>query len=565
MDTTMLRALKYAHDCIDGVIPSPRYVKKQCKEFIQIAEDKHKVYTLDKAKAEKIDKLLGLIVMAKGLKVGSTVKETLAGFQALLIIGSLCTVYRDNPQKRRYENVVLEIARKNGKTAIIAILFILLLFLEPRFSKFYSVAPDGSLSREVKNQIQEFVSSSSALCGEYNGKLKFKMLRDVIKCQLTDNEYIPLNYSTSRLDGKLPSVFLVDETGALPVAYPLEAMRSGQLTILNKLGFVISTKYPTQTNPFEDEVAYCKKVLDGTVDDETVFSLLYEPDETKNWADDDVILEHANPLALEVPQIWEDLLKKRKQAIEMPTRRENFLTKHCNIIYSGSDTESFCDVGTLKKCAVDKIDWRGRDVYVGFDLSMSVDNTAVAMCSYDKSSGKVYFKATGFIPSDKIDEKTKLEKVDYRRYIKEGLCIPCGDNVIDYSVIENHILNLEKTYGVNVVQVGFDPWNARSTAQKLEQSGLQLVEIKQHSSLLHPPTKWLSELIADERVEYVQDGLFELNVQNARCTYDTNMNRYVTKKKSSGKIDELVALINAMYLLQQNVILEPTTDWAMQF
>ena len=114
--------------------------------------------------------------------------------------------------------------------------------------------------------------------GKYNGNEKFRILRDKITCNLTSNEYTPLNYSTSRLDGRLPSVFLVDETGALPNSYALEAMRSGQLTILNKLGCVISTKYPTTQNPFEDEVAYCKKILDGVVEDDTVFALLYEPD-----------------------------------------------------------------------------------------------------------------------------------------------------------------------------------------------------------------------------------------------------------------------------------------------
>ena len=109
-------------------------------------------------------------------------------------------------------------------------------------------------------------------------------------------------------------MFLADEVGALPNPYALEAMRSGQLTILNKLGCVISTKYPRMKNPFEDEVAYAKKVLDDVTEDETVFALLYEPDDPTRWMDDDLILMHGNPLALEVPEIWEDLLQKRQQA-----------------------------------------------------------------------------------------------------------------------------------------------------------------------------------------------------------------------------------------------------------
>ncbi len=75
-------------------------------------------------------------------------------------------------------------------------------------------------------------------------------------------------------------------------------MRSGQLNILNKLGCIISTKYPTANNPFEDEVNYAKRILDGTQNDETVFSLLYEPENTDNWSFDDTILKTRKPSCL---------------------------------------------------------------------------------------------------------------------------------------------------------------------------------------------------------------------------------------------------------------------------
>lgn len=65
----------------------------------------------------------------------------------------------------------------------------------------------------------------------------------------------------------------------------------------------------------------------------------------------------------------------------------------------------------------------------------------------------------------------------------------CGDEVIDYSVVEQYALALEETFGVDVQQVGYDRWNALSTIQKLEAAGITCVEIKQHSSVLHMPTK----------------------------------------------------------------------------
>ena len=559
-------AYQYAQDVVKGNINAPKYVKLQCKEFLMIADDKLKKYCLNKERLETIEKLLSLMVMPKGLQAGRTIKDSLAGFQWLLIVAVLCTVYRDKPEKRRYERAVFEICRKNGKTFLIGVIFLLLFFLEPKLSKFYSVAPDGSLSREVKSAIHDIIISSPALAGKYNGKDKFKMLRDQITCNLTENDYFPLNYSTSRLDGKLPNVFLVDEAGALPNPYAIEAMASGQLTILNKLGFIISTKYPTIQNPFEDECDYAKRVLDGTVEDDSEFSLLYEPDNKKDWASDDGILEQSNPLALEVPEIMDDLKKKRQQAIEVQSKRENFITKHCNIIYQGMGTESYISVADLQACrASEPIDWTGREVFLGVDLSMSNDNCSVAMCSYDEDLGKVLFKTMAFIPEGRIEEKNRLEKINYYDYCKAGWCIACGDRTIDYSVIEDYVLTLEEKMGVKINSLGYDRYNAIFSAQKWESEGIVTVEIKQHSSVLHPPTKWLSELVEDGKVLYEPDKLVELNFDNARCTYDTNLNRYVNKKKSNGKVDEVVALINAMYLLQQNVLLQGTLDWVAQY
>ncbi len=498
--------------------------------------------------------------MPRGLKAGKSIFECSCGYQWLLYASALCVVYRDNPNKRRYETVILEVGRKNFKTFTIATIFVLLFLLEPKFSKFYSVAPDGSLSREVKTAIEEILKSSPLVYQNKN-HYRFKILRDYIEFLPNENKYIPLNYSNSRMDGKLPNVFLADEVGALPNSYAIEAMRSGQLNILNKLGCIVSTKYPTANNPFEDEINYAKRVLDGVQKDETVFSLLYEPDNTENWANDDIILKHANPVALEISEIWEDLIKKRARAISVESARENFLTKHCNIIYQGSGTESFIDIKDLQACRVNKIDWSGREVYIGVDLSMSNDNTAVAIAS--EENGKILADVICFVPEGRLEEKSKFERLDYKRFIKALKCIACGNKTIDYGIVEDFVFNVEERYNVKIKAIGFDRYNAISSAQKWNRK-YNTVEIRQHSDTLHPPTKLLSEKITNGEFEYEKNTLLEINFENARCTYDTNMNRYVTKKKSCGKVDMVVALINAVYLLQQDIIFDDT-GWAVQF
>lgn len=531
---------------------TPKYVKKQMEDWLEICDGKNETYFVSRRKMKQLYDILKLLKMPKGLKAGESLYNCTTGYQWFFYVATLCTVRRDNPQKRRYETCVLEIARKNFKTFTIATIFILLFLTEPRFSKFYSVAPDGTLSREVREAISETLKSSPDVYA-LKGEARWKILRDSITFKPTSTQYIPLSYSTSRMDGRLPNAFCADEVGALPTSYAVEAMRSGQLNILNKLGFIISTKYPTVDNPFEDEVAYSKKVLDGLIDDPTWFALLYEPDNPKNWTDDDLVLRQANPVSLEIPEIWEDLKKKRAYAIAVESARENFLTKHCNVIYQGAGTETYIDVADVQACKVSDIDWKGRAVYLGLDLSETNDNTSVAMVSVDDDDN-ILADVYAFIPEGRIDEKNAFEKIDYRQFVRTGKCIACGDRVIDYKVVEDFIMSVKERFGVEVQAIGYDRWNALSTAQKLEAAGYQTVEIRQHSSTLHPPTKLLKEKILKGEFEYTENRLLEINFQNARCSYDTNMNMYVHKKKSRGKVDMVVSLINAMYLLQQDYV-----------
>lgn len=527
----------------------PKYVKKQCQLFIDIWDNNNDISYFDHKKAEKIEKLLTLVNVPKGEGVGKPVTHTLVGFQWLLLVAPFCVMMRDDNTKRRYENIVLEICRKNAKSYVSALICLVLMILEPKFSRFFTVAPTGALARETFKQIKEFVQVSPAL------EKHFKLRRDNIICTLTESEYVPLNYSTSTLDGKLPNVWLGDEVGALPVAYPLEAMRSGAVLLKNKLGIIMSTKYPTVDNPMEDEVDYAKKVLDKVIDDVTTFALLYEPDNpTGDWETDDNILAHGNPLALDVPILWDNLLSKRNIAIEKPASRSNFLTKHCNIITSDSGNEAYIDINDLQQCRIDNFDWNGRDVYVGLDLSLTNDNTSVVMVTRDEY-GHLVARPMCFVPTNNVDLKTKEEKCDYPRFIEEGNCIACGDSIIDYGTVENYIIEtLQQKYNVNVLGIGYDRYNAMSSVNKFEEAGLDCIEVKQHSSVLSAPTKLLYEEITTHNFRYVTNQLYEINFVNAICTYDTNLNRYVHKKKSRGKVDMVVATLNAVCLLQQNEI-----------
>ena len=557
------KAYQYALWCMNesgGMVP--KYVKIQAQRWVDIVDGNHPEAYVDEAAYEMICRLLKIMVHPD---LRCSIYDGLEDYAWLFIVATLCTMCREGSEYyelagvdyhkikiRFYVTALLEIARKNFKTFNSAVIFILLMLTEPEFSRFFSVAPDLALSSELKNAVRKIIKVSPALYDEEEPA--FQILRSQIRCLINDSEYTPLAYSRDGMDGKMANAYLADESGAMD-DYPVEAMRSSQITLLNKLGIIISTQYPNDNNVMITEIDIAKKTLDGLLDDERYFALLYEPDDELKvgdaWKTDDKVIYQSNPVALAHPNIFEEIKKKRAIAVLYENIRENYLCKHNNILYKGLGVEGYIDIQKVKECVwvEDNDFWRGKRVWCGLDLSQTDDNTAFAMVT--EFEGIVYAKVWGFIPADKVEEKTLREKVDYKKLIADGVCFACGDEVIDYGFVEKFIMSIPTKYGVEIVQLGYDRYNAISTVQKLEENGIECVEIKQHSSVLHMPTKLLKEIILRKEFGYAENRMLEVNFQNARCTEDTNLNKYVNKKRSVGKVDMVVALINATYLLQQ--------------
>lgn len=543
------KAVAYARWCLEPENRMvPRYVKLQAAQWLDIVEGRDKAARIDKTSYERICRILDLMVHPD---LGCSMSKGLEDYAWFLITAVFCTKTRGG--QRYYETAVLEISRKQFKTFNSAVIFILLMLTEPQFSRFFSVAPDLKLSSELKLNLRKIIKSSPALADDGI----FKILRSEIRCKLTDSEYTPLAYSQDKMDGKVANAFLADEVGAMD-SYPIEAMRSSQITLFSKLGIIISTQYPNDDNAMTDEIDISKKTLDGLMEDRRRFSLLYEPDDdllvNDQWMTNDLVIYQSNPVAVKNQNVFQNIKNMRTMAVLYENKRENYLCKHNNIKYKGLGVEGYVEITKVRECRrkEDLNFWKGRRVYLGIDLSQTDDNTSVAMVAVEDEC--IFAKVWGFLPEYRKDIKSKKESVDYDRLIRDGVCFSCGDDVIDYGFVERFILNLEETYEVEIVQAGYDRYNAISTVQKLEEQAMECVEIRQHSSVLHSPTKLLKEKILSKKFSYDENLMLEINFQNARCSEDTNLNKYVNKKRSSGKVDMVVSLINAVYLAQQDML-----------
>ncbi|MBQ2407482.1 MAG: terminase, partial [Lachnospiraceae bacterium] len=175
-----------------------KWVRLQCQEWIDIADGKsEEAYVCEKT-YEKMCKLLKLLVHPD---LQCSIYEGLEPYAWLLITAIFCTKKRED-DTRYYVTGLLEIGRKNFKTFNCGVIFILLMLMEPQFSRFFSVAPDLLLSSELKQAIRKIIKSSPKI-SKY-----FKVLRSQIRCELTESEYTPLAYSKDGMDGKLANAFL---------------------------------------------------------------------------------------------------------------------------------------------------------------------------------------------------------------------------------------------------------------------------------------------------------------------------------------------------------------------
>ncbi len=543
-------AYQYALDVQNGNEVAGKYIKTVAKRFIkEINEGSKCDYYFSTKFLAKLDMFLQNINMATGSRAGESVYDSLEGFQWFLLVNVLCWRLKDDHKKRRYQTATLLIARKNSKTFLSAIIFILLLLLEPKYSSFYSVAPDKELSGQILREIKALIDASPVIRDYFVAK------KGEVDCLPKKSTFTNLaNAPGQRLDGREPSVYLCDETGALPTAYPLIAMQKGQLTVPNKLGIIISTAYPTLHNPMVSEVIRAKdKISDGRLYDPTYFALLYLPDKPLDWMTDFNQVLQVNPLAQHIPDIKNTIHQDWEDAINYKDKRQEFLTKTMNVFVDGEAGEQFVSEDDVNKCVINDFDWSGRDVYIGFDFALTNDNFGLTMLTKDEESHKFVVKSWAFYPANKEAQKSKVESIDYHEAAQRGWGIPSGQNTIDYTEAENFAMGLAEAYNVNVVGMGYDKWSAQSSVAKFEHAGYQCIQILQGAGGEFQAAQLLRDSIQNGNFAFTPNDLYKQNLINANMVKNRDLTYYLDKKKSKGKIDMAAATVDALgvYLAAQ--------------
>lgn len=533
------KALKYCEDVENGSEITTDEVKKQCQLFI----DDYKInqykenfeFCFSEKKLKRINNLLKLFNYATGFVAGKQVLEGLEGFQALFLCAIFGWRYKRDLKKFRYRDVVLFIPRKNAKTFIIALVFLLLMLTEQNFSEFYSICIDRDLAKEVRKAMAQILSASPDI-------EKHFFVSDseigVIKCLITKSYYYPRTSKANKNNSIRPAAVCADEVGAFTDNANIQAMRKGQLSVKNPLMMKTTTAYAESDSIMIEELEYDRAVLNGVVTNPRLFSLLYYCTREEAWTD--YGLYKANPLRVE--ENYNEIREDRETAKIKTSEKEEFLTKNMNIFLATNELNKYLNISYWKKCGVDKINFEGKEVIVGVDLSVTTDLTAVSIMY--RENNIIYCKSHGFLPEDNLADRR--ENINYRNYADLGFCDIHKGMTVSYTLVEEYIRNIEVEYKCKIKTIVTDPMNAKEMMERLAED-YDVILLKQTYTNLSPATKEFRKKVYDGEVKYEKNELLDWNMNNAITTKGKADDEMLTKEdKNKQRLDMAAVLIFGM-------------------
>ena len=450
--------------------------------------------------------------------------------------------WRRQDGTRRFRTSYLEVARKNGKSTLLAGvgLYLLVADGEPG-AEIYTAATKRDQARIIFQESQRMVRQSPDL-REVVGSVK-----DNLHVAMTFSKYEPVGRDSDTLDGLNVHGGLIDELHAHPTGDMWDVLETATGARRQPLMAAVTTAGSNRQSICYQFHDYTEKVLSSVVEDDAWHGMIYSLDRDaggllEDWESEAAWLK-ANP-NLGVSKKLSDLRDKARKAKQMPSRLNVFLQKELNIWTQASmrwiDPERWraCNVRPIDEAALS-----GRRCYGGLDLSSTLDVTAL-LWVFPPAEGTVYdVLARLWIPEDNWFDRVKNDRAPYDVWIKQGLMTVTPGNVVDYEFILETIQADMKRF--DVAELAFDPWNATSVTNKLPPD--KLVEFRQGYVSMNPAMKALEVAIQRRTLNHGGNAALAWMADNLVASMDPAGNLKPDKAKSTERIDGIVALLMAFH------------------
>ena len=472
----------------------------------------------------------------------------------------------DDEGHRQFREVLLVVARKNGKSIIGSGIGNYFFRVEGGFgAKVFCLAPKLEQADIVYNNIWQMVT----LDPEYQAMKEALDERDTHNVKIHDQSMLPkhrqsdlaiigtnsnvkkIAFSAKKSDGFNPSCCLCDEIAAWEGDKGLkqyEVMKSGMGARLEGLLFAFTTSGYVNDSIYDELVKRSTRFLLGDSKETKLLPFLYMIDDVDKWNDINELRKSNPNLGVSIPVKF--MLEEIAIAEGSLSKKAEFLTKYCCIKQNSS--LAWLPAKTVEDACGEELkldDFRNSYAVAGIDLSQVRDLTACTVVI--ERGGELYVFAKFFLPAERIDEATQRDGLPYNIYIQRGLLQLSGDNYIDYHDCFNWFKMLVEEYQIYPLQVGYDRYSAQYLVQDMKAYGFQMDDVFQGENL-YPVILETAGLLEDKKIHIGNNDLLKIHLLNSAIKMSTERGRgKLIKINPNAHIDGCAALLDAMTVRQK--------------
>ncbi|USK85717.1 terminase large subunit [Peribacillus asahii] len=535
----------YCHDVLNEYVVACEKHKQACQRFLNDLEregTKEFPYIFDEETAWDFLEWMKLFKHTKGKLAGEHI--TPSEIQ-VFVFGNIYGWKHMEKDIRRFKKAFWQVGRKNAKSQSLACVGSYEeMALGENMSEVYIGATKSEQSKIVYNEILAQIKGCDFLKGKWKesyGKITHLKSNSIITALSKD--------ANKTGDGFNPQCAIIDEYHAHKTSEILDVLTSGMGARKQPLTMIITTAGFELQNPcYSVEYQYITKILDPDIpiENEEYFVMVNELDKDDDIKDESV-WEKANPILCSYEEGINYIKSQMKEALDVPEKMRNFLTKNMNIWINMRDNgympmDKWAECGTTEERSMP--DLRGKECFAGIDLSKKIDLTSVSF-EFPLGDGMYAIKHHSFMPEDTFQEKMKTDNVPYDLWVREGFITLIPGAVVDYRFIEEYIEARANEDGWIIKELPYDPYAATQFAQQMESKGYTPVEIRQGVRTLSEPTKDFREMVYQKKILHENDPVLSWAVSNAVTKEDAQGNIMLDKAKSTNRIDPIAATINA--------------------
>lgn len=534
--TPSAMARQYADDVCSGKVLAGHYVKLACQRFKDDLEREWQ-YFFDDDEADRVVDFQQMCPHTKGRWASRGESLEYEPWQCFIEANLFGWLHVDT-RKRRFRETYEEVARKNGKSVRLAARGLYMFAADGEFgSEVYSGAGNERQAWEVFRPARQMVQRTDTLRQDLDINVNAKTL--VIMSN--GSRFEPMIGKPG--DGASPHFYICDEYHEHPDSDQYETMITGMGSRDQPMASIITTAGSNLSGPCYEKRQDAVRVLERSIEDETLFAIIYCADDDDAWDSDEALIK-ANP-NLDVSVSREFLESQRAKARRSASLQNAFRTKHLDQWVGSSVAWMNMLAWQRQKKDIKLEDYAGRKAWIGVDLASKKDLAAIAILIPDGNNFAVF--ADLFAPEAAAEENSKY------RNLAEWITFTPG-NATDYGFIEDRLRELAGI--LEIQEIAFDPWQAQYLMQRLMAERLPVCEFPHQVRTMSDPMKEVEALVLDGRL-FHNNPAMDWMMGNVVTKMDAKENIYPTKERKNddkSKIDGVVALIMAMgrYLMTAN-------------